>query len=182
MPASRPRFIPSAVFLAAAVFVTPGFAADDPITQFEPTGTMTLDHSAFDAILEARVKSDADGYNRVDYRALAADHATLDAYLDAMQAVRPSDLSLGEAHAYWINLYNAKTLDVVLDHYPVESIRRINLGGALFKPGPWSQDILRVDGVDLTLDDVEQPRGARHLRRSDEPLRAQLRVRVVPPT
>ena len=155
MPRVLPRLLPRAVFLAVAALVTPGFAADDPIARFEPTGTATHDHSAFDALLEAHVKPDAEGYNRVDYRALATEHAALDAYLDDLAAVTPSELSREEAHAYWINLYNAKTLDVVLDAYPVESIRRINLGGALFKPGPWSADILTIDGVDLTLDDVE---------------------------
>ena len=150
-----PRFLPRALFVAAVAVVTPGFAADDPIAQFEPTGTASFDHSAFDAILDAHVKPDGEGYNRVDYRALSADHATLDAYLDALAAVTPSQLSRDEAHAYWVNLYNAKTLDVILDHYPVESIRRINLGGALFKPGPWSKHILTIDGVALTLDDVE---------------------------
>ena len=149
------RHLRRALFVAAASFATPGFAADDPIAQFVPTGEASHDHSAFDALLDRHVKPDAEGYNRVDYAALAADHPALDAYLDDLATVKPADLSEDEAHAYWINLYNAKTLDVILDHYPVESIRRINLGGALFKPGPWSADILTIDGTDLTLDDVE---------------------------
>ena len=141
---------------ALALLVTaPAFAADDAIEAFRPDGSGTFDHAAFDELLERHVRPDGEGYNRVDYAGLREDHAALDAYLDALTAVSPASLSRDEAHAYWINLYNAKTLDVVLDHYPVESIRRINLGGALFKPGPWSKEILSVDGVELTLDDVE---------------------------
>ena len=148
-----------AAFVLAASLVTPGFAADDPIAQFVPTGTGAVDHAAFDALLERHVKPDAEGYHRVDYRGLLAERDALTAYLDAMVAVSPAGLSEDEAHAFWINLYNAKTLDVVLDHYPVESIRRINLPGggflAAFKPGPWSVPVLTVDGTELSLDDIE---------------------------
>ena len=149
------RALRRSLFLSAMMFVTPGFAADDAIEQFRPSGEATFDHSAFDAILKAHVKPDGEGYNRVDYASLAADADALDAYVAALEAATPSQLSADEAHAFWINLYNAKTLDVVLEAYPVKSIRRINLGGALFKPGPWSKEILEVEGVELTLDDVE---------------------------
>ena len=143
------------VFVLAATLAVPAFAADDPLEQFRPTGSATFNHSAFDAILEAHVKPDGEGYNQVDYKSLAADHGKLDAYLDALAAFDPTTLSEDEAHAYWINTYNAKTLDVILDHYPTKSIKRINLGGALFRGGPWSKEILEVNGTPLTLDDVE---------------------------
>ena len=133
----------------------PALAADDAIEAFRPSGAATFDHSAFDAILATHVKPDGEGYNQVDYVGLQADHAALDDYIAALEAATPSDMSADEAHAFWINLYNAKTLDVVLDAYPVESIRRINLGGALFRPGPWRKEIMEVEGVALTLDDVE---------------------------
>ena len=152
MPTARLRALAAALTLAAAA---PALAADDAIERFRPAGSATVDHSAFDTLLTKHVRPDGEGYTRVDYAGLATDHATLDAYLDELATVSPADLSRDEAHAYWINLYNAKTLDVVLDHYPVESIRRINLGGALFKPGPWSKEILAIDGTELTLDDVE---------------------------
>ena len=151
----RTRTLRLVLLAIAASVATPGFAADDAIEQFRPMGEGSFDHSTFDALLEKHVKPDAEGYHRVDYRALAADRDALDAYLADLTAASPADLSEDEAHAYWINLYNAKTLEVILDHYPVESIRRINLGGALFKPGPWSKEILTVDGTELTLDDVE---------------------------
>ena len=143
----------TALVLALAT-AAPALAAD-AIEQFRPSGEASFDHAAFDALLEAHVKPDGEGYNEVDYASLAADRDKLDTYLDALTGFDPTTLSEDEAHAYWINLYNAKTLDVILDHYPVESIRRINLGGALFKPGPWSKEILSVNGTDLTLDDVE---------------------------
>ncbi len=54
----------------------------------------------------------------------------------------------------WINLYNAKTLDVILEHYPVRSIRDIKLGG-LFSSGPWKKELVEVGGKALSLDDIE---------------------------
>src|SRR5262249_29757114 len=60
-----------------------------------------------------------------------------------------------EQFAYWVNLYNAATLRIVLDHYPVKSIRDISLGGALFQVGPWGAKVVTVKGERLSLDDIE---------------------------
>ena len=142
-------------FVVAAFSILGTAWAAKPAEAFRPVGTATHDHGAFDALLQRHVKPDGAGYNRVDYAGLSREHAKLDAYLDGLLAVDPTTLSREEAHAYWINLYNAKTLDVVLDAYPVASIKDIDLGGSLFRSGPWSKPILRVNGRDLSLDDVE---------------------------
>lgn len=55
--------------------------------------------------------------------------------------------------AYWINLYNAATVELILDHYPVRSITRIKSG--LFSFGPWDRKLLKVDGHKLSLNDIE---------------------------
>ena len=149
------RALRRTLFVFAATIAFPAFAADDPIEAFVPQGEATYDHSVFDALLEKHVKPDGEGYNQVDYAALQSDAAALDEYIAGLEAATPSQLSEDEAHAFWINVYNAKTLDVILENYPVDSIRKINLGGALFRPGPWSKEILNIEGVDLTLDDVE---------------------------
>jgi len=56
--------------------------------------------------------------------------------------------------AYWVNMYNALTITVILDNYPVESIRDIDTSG-LFKNGPWGAELITVEGETLTLDDIE---------------------------
>ncbi len=141
---------------ASLVAGNSAFAAS-PLRQFAPRGSDGIDHRDFDAILAAHVRPDPAGYNRVAYRNLqAAAHGDLKAYIDRLQNARPSTYSVPEAHAFWINLYNAKTLDVVLDRYPVSSIKKINLGGGgLFGSGPWSKQLMSVEGVPLSLDDVE---------------------------
>ena len=131
--------------------------AASPLRQLAPRGSGGMDHSAFNSLLAAHVRPDAEGYNRVDYRSFKASGQTaLKSYVAALEAARPTTFSVAEAHAYWINLYNAKTLDVVLDRYPVTSIKKINLGGGgLFGSGPWSKKLMSVEGVSLSLDDVE---------------------------
>lgn len=57
--------------------------------------------------------------------------------------------------AYWINLYNALTMQVVLEHYPVDSIRDIDISPGWFSDGPWGAKLVGVEGEQLTLDDIE---------------------------
>ncbi|MCR9137392.1 MAG: DUF547 domain-containing protein [Alphaproteobacteria bacterium] len=145
---------------ATAAFVAIGgqpVLAATPLRQFKPGGSGGFDHAAFDALVQTYVKPDAQGYNRVDYRALKArGQGELKAYVATLENARPSSMSAAEAQAYWINFYNAKTLDVVLDRYPVTSIKKINLGGGgLFGSGPWSKKLMTVEGADLSLDDIE---------------------------
>ncbi len=57
--------------------------------------------------------------------------------------------------AYWLNLYNALTMDVILDHYPVTSIRRIDISAGLFADGPCGGPLATVEGVGQSLGDIE---------------------------
>ena len=139
--------------IASTLPVRPVSAA---MSVFRPKGGGRVDHSAFDRLLEAHVKPDAQAYNRVDYRGVKADLGALKTYIAALENTDPALLSRNEAHAYWINLYNAKTLEVVAEAYPVSSIKKINLGGSfLFGSGPWKARLMTVNGRELSLDDVE---------------------------
>lgn len=115
----------------------------------------------YDALLRRYVKPGADGVARVNYagwRANAADRAALDAYIAEMAQRQPSAMARGEALAYWGNLYNAVTLKVVIDRYPVASIRDIKSDSWLDPKafsGPWRQPRVTVEGRKLSLDDIE---------------------------
>lgn len=110
----------------------------------------------YGSLLKNAVLPDADGYNRVDYLNLVQRKADLDDVVRGFQAVSAQALSAREAKAFWINLYNATTLKVIVDHYPVASIKDIRLGGGgLFGSGPWSAKLVTVDGRALSLDDIE---------------------------
>ena len=110
----------------------------------------------FDRLLSRYLRAGADGVNRVNYRAWRAnpaDRAGLVAYLEALQALGSKGRSRSEQIAYWSNLYNAETLRVVLDAYPVKSIRAIR--PTLVSVGPWKAKTLQVDGRRLSLHEVE---------------------------
>ena len=143
----------SAIALAASSFAGPALSA---AARLAPRGSGGMSHAAWDALLARYVAPDGKGYNTVEYRRFRADAMPdLHAYVAALQGAAPSSFGRQEAHAYWINLYNAKTIEIVLDHYPVASIRDIDLGGGIFSRGPWSKKLLRVEGIELSLDDVE---------------------------
>ncbi len=116
-----------------------------------------IEHGPWQAILDGYVISVPAVPNVVDYAALAGnpgDVAILTDYLDYLQSVDPRQYACAEQMAYWINLYNALTVKVVLDAYPVNSIKKIHRG-VVPLTGPWSDMHGRVAGQDLTLDQIE---------------------------
>ncbi len=118
--------------------------------------TMTVDHSAWDRLLGAYVVASPDGINRFAYgRVSTSDKKALKAYLTALQGVKVTALKPDEQRAFWINLYNALTIDVVLDRYPVKTIKDISLGGGFFSSGPWKASLVTVEGRKLSLDNIE---------------------------
>ncbi len=106
-------------------------------------------HSRYARVLAAVVK-DA----RVDYAKLKANPAELDAYLKEIAAVPGVEFSKwSETNrlALLINLYNAQTLRLIVNHYPLRSIRSIGL-----LPGAaWREPNVRFGGQIVTLDQLE---------------------------
>lgn len=136
--------------------------ADNPAGLLSKAATgpgLRIDHSAWDRLLKQYVQPGADGLNRIDYKAFqSAGHADLKMYISALQRVDMPALSRSGQFALLANLYNAMTIDIVLDHYPVKSIKDISLGGgivATFTGGPWKAEVLTLMGRALSLDDIE---------------------------
>ncbi len=163
MPARRPlTTVVAAIALALALLYT--FAANaapqaelwQRWTAHDPASTATIDHSAWQRFVEAYDAPGADGVNRVAYgRIGAAGRQALDDYIAALAATAISTYRRAEQLAYWINLYNALTVRVVLDHYPVKSILDIGTSPGWFSIGPWGRKLASVEGEDLSLDDIE---------------------------
>ncbi len=146
----------AAAVLMVAAAVPSAMAAD--LAKFAKWNDMSdarIDHSAWGAFLGAYVEeAAADGVNRVRYGTVSAeDRRRLDAYIAKLASADSTALSKGEAFAYWANLYNALTVDLILDHYPVKSIRDIK--PSLLAIGPWKMVVVTVQGEALTLDDIE---------------------------
>ena len=112
-------------------------------------------HGIFDRALKQNV---ADGW--VNFSALKAAPQPLNAYLDTLAAVPEADFKMWSEKdrlAFLFNLYNAATLKLIVDHYPVASIKKI---GGFFNfaglgDGPWAQKVERLFGQVTTLDRLE---------------------------
>ena len=128
----------------------------------DETNTAQIDHGAWQDILDGYLHSHDSGINRVDYASLktsAEDSAKLSEYLAHLQGIDPRHYSRLEQKAYWINFYNALTVKVIVDAFPVDSIREISDSmlavGGLIPIGPWGDVRANVAGLDLTLDNIE---------------------------
>jgi hypothetical protein len=101
-------------------------------------------HGAWDALLKAYVREDG----MVDYKGFLKDRVALETYLGALKTMPPNDQWTQEAKlAYYINLYNAGTVALILDHYPLKSIRDIDR--------PWGKKRIRVGTREYSLGDIE---------------------------
>jgi hypothetical protein len=115
-----------------------------------------IDHAAWDGFLKTYVKASPDGINRVTYGKVAPqDKQALASYVDRLSKVPVTKLSRAEQLPYWVNLYNALTIKTVLEKYPVASIRDINISPGLFSSGPWGAKLVKIEGEEVTLDDIE---------------------------
>ena len=126
-------------------------------TVHDAAAAAAIDHSAWDRLLAAHVRPGADGINRVDYRALARgpDKVALDGYVAALAATPIDRYGRDEQRAFWINLYNALTVQLVAARFPVASIRDIDISPGLFARGPWDKELVTVEGEALSLNDIE---------------------------
>lgn len=112
----------------------------------------TVNHEHWQTILDTYLVVRREG-NQFRYAEVTkADNKKLDDYIVYLTSIDPRTLRKPEQKAYWINLYNALTVDLVLEHYPVQSITKI---GSWFSFGPWDKTIAKVASEDLTLNDIE---------------------------
>lgn len=147
----------AALAAVLAALTAPALAADlSAFAKWDETSTAKVDHAAWGAFLSRYVRAPAAKGEpaRVAYGAVTpADKAALAAYVDAVQKVRPSGLRRDEAFVYWVNLYNAATVKLIVDRYPVKSITAIKSGLVSF--GPWDGAAATVEGVRLSYNDIE---------------------------
>ncbi|SFT50007.1 Protein of unknown function, DUF547 [Lishizhenia tianjinensis] len=115
--------------------------------------TMTIawaqpSHAPFTQLLSKHVSSSG----KVDYVALKKDISKLDSYLKTLEASTPTEKwSSNTTKAYWINAYNAYTLKMMLQHYPLKSITDIKYG----EQNAWDYKWIKIAGATLSLNDIE---------------------------
>ena len=121
----------------------------------DQNATTTIDHAPWGRFLAAHRREGTDGIARLAYKAAQADRPALDADIARLAALPISRFNRGEQFAYWVNLYNMVTIQTVLRHYPVASIRDIKISPGWFSTGPWGAKLVTVEGTALSLDDIE---------------------------
>lgn len=121
---------------------------DEVFAERDPASAVAVDHAAWGTFLGAYVVEGADGVNRVRYRAAtAADRAALGAYIASLEAVDVARLSPPEQLAFWINLYNAATVRLILENPGVASITDLKK--------PWDGEVATIGGRALSLNEIE---------------------------
>lgn len=91
----------------------------------------------------------------MSYKALKAqDKATLDNLRRQMAAVDVQTLSRPDQLAYWINLYNISVVGIVVDNYPVESIRDLSTDPVI-RLNIFKKDLVDTKRGKMSLNDIE---------------------------
>ncbi|MFH4964842.1 DUF547 domain-containing protein [Gaetbulibacter sp. M235] len=116
--------------------------------------SQNFDHAIWNSILKEYVSSDG----HVNYKAIKENHDKLDKYLLALSKTTPDERwSKNETLAYWINAYNAFTVKLIIDNYPLKSIKDIE--------NPWDINFITIGGETLSLNHIEH----NILRKMEEP-------------
>ena len=111
----------------------------------------SFDHHGFDGLLREHVAR-----GMVDYDAFAGS-VPFARYLGQLSAFDPAGLSRDDRLAFWINAYNAYTIQLVNSHRERRSIRNINKSFGFVRAfGPWRQKLAMVGGRAYSLDEIEQ--------------------------
>lgn len=127
----------------------------DPVwEEYTPGSTVTVDHATWAGFLDRHLVTAPTGPARIAYGTVSPDdRKALSGYLRRLADIDPGTLDRPEQLAYWINFYNAATVVLVLDNYPVGSIR--DIGSGLFEDGPWDRPVAVVSDRVLTLNTIE---------------------------
>jgi hypothetical protein len=117
-------------------------------------GSTAPSHQLWNELLKSNVKPDG----LVDYKGFIREKPKLEKYLKLLSENAPDrkTWSKNEQLAYWINVYNAFTVKLIVDFYPTKSIR--DLGPRIKIPlikDVWHYKFFKIAGVEMSLDEVE---------------------------
>lgn len=127
---------------------------ESELTSTTANSAVNVDHSQWDKLLKKHVNAQG----LVDYKGFKNDSAKLDAYLKMLSEQNPSnDWSVQELLAYYINIYNAATVKLIAENYPVKTIKDID--------GNWTKGRVAIGNKQLSLGGIENG----ILRKMNEP-------------
>ena len=125
--------------------------------QHDEQSGMRVNHDLWETFLLNYIRPGEDGVHRIAYGEVSDRNRRLLAnYIEAMSKVDVTAYRRAEQLAYWINLHNALMVKLVLDSYPIASIRKLERPGGGKKGSPWTRPLVVIDGLPLSLDDIER--------------------------
>jgi hypothetical protein len=121
-----------------------------------PLSQNVISHKLWQDFLNRRIVTNEENINLVDYGHMTqTDLNLLKTYLKNMAEINIDDYNRNEQLAYWINVYNALTVQIMANYYPVTSVQEINISPGLFSIGPWGANLITIKETPLTLDDID---------------------------
>ena len=156
--AGTQKNIVNTIFLLVLVIFSTFFSTMTNAANWEKsteTNSNTISHVLWQEILDQYLVSNTpSGVNLFNYKNVTnQDKEKLSSYITSLQKLDPSQYNKSVQKAYWINLYNSLTVQLIVDNYPVKSITK--LGEKLFSFGPWDDKQLTIKGEELSLNDIE---------------------------
>jgi hypothetical protein len=148
MPYRANPFITGLLLLVPAGFLLfSGCKVQDYNSDSQP-----VDHRLWDSLLQAHVS----GAGWVDYPGFIQDSVRLNEYLTLLKNNHPNkkNWDRNERMAYWINAYNAFTVKLIVDHYPVQSIKDIK-NGIPFVNTVWDIKFIEIEEAVYDLNNIE---------------------------
>lgn len=164
---SMTGFFAAAAMVVSVIFCSNGACAKEPLGKAWPAGQCVsideIDHADFDQLLQRYV--DQDGMvNYAAWHKSPQDRGHLQQYLGRLSQASPGIKASRDGQlAFWINAYNATTLEGILQVYPTTSIR--NHTAKLAGYNIWKDLPLLVGGKPHSLDTMEH----QVLRKMGEP-------------
>ena len=117
---------------------------ETPEVEETPVITPIFNHTSFDNIL----KNNVSDQGNVNYAAIKSNWSSLRAYIKSLGENMPTDSwSKEEKLSYWMNAYNAMTIDLILRNYPTSSIKDIKK--------PWDQRLWKLGAKWYNLNEIE---------------------------
>ncbi|MEO7210957.1 MAG: DUF547 domain-containing protein [Chitinophagaceae bacterium] len=110
-------------------------------------------HDAWTGLVKKYVNADG----LVDYKGFISDSGKLNSYLELLSSNPPGkEWSDNDKIAYWLNAYNAFTVKLIIEHYPLKSIKDLGpKDQVIFINTPWDIKFFEIGGKTMTLNRIE---------------------------
>ncbi|EDM44241.1 hypothetical protein SCB49_04410 [unidentified eubacterium SCB49] len=138
-----------AILSTVAIVITSVCSANQIVShQKTVTETVIIDHTALHKSFNTLLKNNVSSTGNVNYAGLEKNRATLLSYIALLAENVPNTTwTKNETLAYWMNAYNALTIDLILQNQPLESIKDIK--------NPWEQSLWKLGDKYYNLEEIE---------------------------